>query len=247
MLDLIEKIGPFVGLAAFIGLAILAFIIFQQSRDVRRLREWAGRAPERAGEAAEAQAAAAEARGEVAGEEKPGRLARARASVAGAVGPRYESLDRRLPIDARIVVGVLVALVIAAGVFTGGFGLVGGDEPKEKAARKAQEEKKPEVTVLNATQTESGVQGVLGLAKKVASEVVKPVGYPVGVTANAPTGFTETVVMFEPEGEGDAAEFARAVEGKLGETRTEPVASDIAALAKGSPLVLVVGADDAEF
>ena len=52
MLDLIEKIGPFVGLAAFIGLAVLAFLIFQQSRDIRRLRDWAGRAPERAKEAA---------------------------------------------------------------------------------------------------------------------------------------------------------------------------------------------------
>ena len=63
-MDLIEKIGPFVGLAAFVALAVLAFLLFQQSRDLRRLREWAGRAPERAKEAADASLAAAELRGE---------------------------------------------------------------------------------------------------------------------------------------------------------------------------------------
>ena len=143
---------------------------------------------------------------------------------------------------------MLAVGLIAAVVLTSGFGLIGGgDETKEKGARKAQEEKKPEVAVLNATQTPSGVQGVLGLAKKVASEVVKPAGYPIGVTTDAPSGFSETVVMFEPKAEGDAAELARAVESKLGETSTEPIASDVAAIAEGAPLVLVVGADDAEF
>lgn len=39
--------GSYAGLAAFIGLAILALLYFSQARDVRRLREWAGRAPER--------------------------------------------------------------------------------------------------------------------------------------------------------------------------------------------------------
>lgn len=251
MLDLIEKIGPFVGLAAFVGLAVLAFVIFQQSRDVRRLREWAGRAPERAQEAADASAAAAEARGEAAGEERPGRLARLRSSVAGAVGPRYRSFDRRSPIDGRIILGALAAALIAAGVLTSGFGLVGGDDGGDKgnrAERKAQErQQKPQVAVLNATQTATGVQGVPGLAKKVSTEAVKPAGYEIGAQANAPTGFTETVVMFEPKADGEAAEFARAVESELGETRTEPIGADIRALAGESPLVLVIGADDAEF
>ena len=64
MTDLIDRIGPYLGIAAFLGLAILAFLIIQQARDIRRLREWAGRAPERKDEAAEALAAVAEARGE---------------------------------------------------------------------------------------------------------------------------------------------------------------------------------------
>ncbi|MEO8092209.1 MAG: LytR C-terminal domain-containing protein [bacterium] len=251
MLDLIEKIGPFVGLAAFVGLAILAFVIFQQSRDVRRLREWAGRAPERAAAAAAASAAAAEARGAPAAEERPGRLARLRSAIAGAVAPRYQAFDRRSPIDGRIVLGVLGAAVVAAGVLTSGFGLVGGDDGGGKgsrAERKAQKrEQKPKIAVLNATQTSTGVQGVPGLAKKVATEVVKPAGYEIGAQANAPTGFAETIVMFEPKAQGDAAEFARAVESELGETPAEPIAADIRALAGESPLVLVIGADDAGF
>jgi hypothetical protein len=47
-MDLIERVGSYVGLASFLGLAILALLYFSQARDVRRLRDWAGRAPERA-------------------------------------------------------------------------------------------------------------------------------------------------------------------------------------------------------
>ena len=107
MADLIEKIGPIVGVVAFLGLAILAFLIFQQAREVRRLREWAGRAPERAGEAAEATAAAAEARGEAVPEDEapelepseraPGQVRRVVGRGAGALRPGLGELDRRSP------------------------------------------------------------------------------------------------------------------------------------------------------
>jgi LytR cell envelope-related transcriptional attenuator len=48
--DQIEKIGAYAGFAAVIGLAVLALLYFSQAREVKRLREWAGRAPERARE-----------------------------------------------------------------------------------------------------------------------------------------------------------------------------------------------------
>src|SRR3954462_3789910 len=47
---LIEKGGAYAGLAAFFGLAILSVLYFAQAREIRRPREWAGRAPERAQE-----------------------------------------------------------------------------------------------------------------------------------------------------------------------------------------------------
>ena len=54
-MQIIEQIGSYAGLAAVFGLAVLAALYFSQARDVRRLREWAGRAPERTGEPAAAQ------------------------------------------------------------------------------------------------------------------------------------------------------------------------------------------------
>ena len=48
--DQVEKFGAYVGIAAFFGLAILTLLYFAQAREVKRLREWAGRAPERAAE-----------------------------------------------------------------------------------------------------------------------------------------------------------------------------------------------------
>jgi hypothetical protein len=246
-MDLIEEIGPFVGLAAFVGLAVLTFLLFQQSRDLRRLREWAGRAPERAQEAADASLAAAELRGEETEPEGPGRLARAWAAVKGWVVPRYERFDRNMPVDGRIVLGVLAAAIVGAGVLTSGFGLVGEDEREPGAAGTAQKkDEKPEVSVLNATQTDE-VQGVAGLADKVANEVVKQLGYPLGARDNAPSGFAETVVMYVPKAEGDAAELARGVEKQLGETQTQEMAADIQSAAEGAPLALVIGADDAQF
>jgi hypothetical protein len=41
------EIGSYAGLAAFFGLGVLALLSFSQARDIRRLREWAGSAPER--------------------------------------------------------------------------------------------------------------------------------------------------------------------------------------------------------
>jgi LytR cell envelope-related transcriptional attenuator len=46
----VERIGAYGGLASMIGLGVLALLYFAQAREVKRLREWAGRAPERAAE-----------------------------------------------------------------------------------------------------------------------------------------------------------------------------------------------------
>ena len=61
----LEKIGAIAGLAAIPGLAILALLYFGQAREVKRLREWAGRAPERA--QAQQERVAAQAAREAAG------------------------------------------------------------------------------------------------------------------------------------------------------------------------------------
>ena len=51
--DQIERFGAYFGYAAIIGLGVLSMLYFVQAREVRRLREWAGRAPERDAELAQ--------------------------------------------------------------------------------------------------------------------------------------------------------------------------------------------------
>src|SRR5215207_3870305 len=46
----VEKYGAYVGIAAFFGLAVLSLLYFSQARELKRLREWAARAPDRARE-----------------------------------------------------------------------------------------------------------------------------------------------------------------------------------------------------
>ena len=64
MIDVIEQIGAFAGLAAFLGLAVLALLSFAHGRDIRRLRDWAGSAPEREAERKESTSAIAAQRAE---------------------------------------------------------------------------------------------------------------------------------------------------------------------------------------
>jgi hypothetical protein len=51
--DPLVKVGAYAGYASIIGLAVMALLYFAQAREVKRLREWAGRAPERDAELAQ--------------------------------------------------------------------------------------------------------------------------------------------------------------------------------------------------
>ncbi len=89
--DLIEKGGAYAGIAAFFGLAVLAVLFFAQARELKRLREWAGRAPERAQELEQRVVEQAEAARRVRAEpqaqpfRRPGEPATAAAQQAAAV------------------------------------------------------------------------------------------------------------------------------------------------------------------
>jgi hypothetical protein len=260
MIDLIERIGPYIGIAAFLGLAILAFLIFQQAREVRRLREWAGGAPERADEAREATAAAAEAKGDEAPvaeevpEPSPGMISRGWERARQRLDPILAEVDRRSPVDPRYFLALIAAAIIAAGVLTSGFGLFGSEsDGKSGGGHKhgSKHEKKIEVAVLNATQIDEGgttIQGVQGLASEVANKIVKPAGFkaPVNDQKDAPAGFPDSVIMYVSDQEDAAADLAAAVESKLGTTDTEEMTGDISAVVGKSPLALVIGQDDAD-
>jgi hypothetical protein len=240
LMHFIESIGPVLGIVAFVGLATLAFLLFQQARDLRRLREWAGRAPERAQEAAEAAQATAEASREAeAGEAEagaPGRLGAAWARLKGAVTPRLARFERRLPVDGRYILAVVVIAVVLAGALTSGFGFLGDHDGKRQKDRGS----KPNVAVLNGT-------GVPGLAALVDEEVMKPAGYETGPIDNAGLSFDNTVAMFAPGQEAQAKRLAKAVESQLGDTPTQAMTTDIRARARGAPLALGLGLDDSRF
>jgi hypothetical protein len=248
-MDLFKEIGAILGFVAFAGLIVLVFVTFQQARHLRRLREWAGRSPERA-EADAARSAGARgpeetlaapgpepASGEPAG---PGPSHRLRGEVAY----RYEELDRRLPVSPVVLFGGLLALLVAAIILTGGFGLFGSDsEPSGgKTPTTAQKPDKVEVAVLNGTAPAEGEVGVPGTAKAAAA-LVKDAGFKVGEVGDAPP-FPSSTIMFESGFKSDAKDLADDLQGSLGETTTTAITPEIEEIAKGADLVLVVGLDD---
>ena len=240
-MDLIEDIGPILGIVAFLGFAILALLIVLQAREVRRLREWAGRAPERALEADEAALSASD---EAAPDEPkgPSRIAAFRSRAADMAGPKWDELDRRSPVDPRLVLGLLVGLIVAA-VLTSGFGLM-GDDPAPVASTEPAKPEKIEVAVLNATQQE-GVPPVSGVADLVAKDIVKSAAFAPGVKADALVGEPNSVIQFEPDSEADAEALAKKVEKDLGATEIVEMTDAVRNQVKGAPLALLVGSEDA--
>ena len=48
-----DEIGPYVGFASLVAVAAMGVLVLTQGRELQRLREWAGTAPERLEELAE--------------------------------------------------------------------------------------------------------------------------------------------------------------------------------------------------
>lgn len=247
----IESIGPVLGIVAFIGLAVLAFLLFQQAREIRRVRDWAGRAPERAAEAADAVQAAAEAsrddeaaavaEDEVAHEPSGGRLRTSLHHFWWGVRDRFAAVDRRLPIDGRYLLVLLAIAVIAVIVVTSGFGLVGGGGGGGGDGKQAGTAKpKPTVAVINGT-------AVPGLAATVEQKVVEKAGYKSGPVGNANASVNQTVVEYTNGMRSDAQKFAAAVKKQLGDTPVQPMTPETKAAAGKVDLALVLGLDDAGF
>jgi hypothetical protein len=85
---------------------------------------------------------------------------------------------------------------------------------------------------------------VPGIADLVADDIVKSSEFKSGITANAPAGEEQSVIMFEPDSEADAEALAAQVKPDLGETALEPMTAAVTGAVKGAPLALLVGFDD---
>ena len=221
MVHAIEQIGAFAGLAAFLGLAVLALLSFTHGRDIRRLRDWAGSAPERDAERKEQTSTIAAQRAE-----ELRALEEARTAEHEAVNSREERRRRReegLPEQSRserlrgrlagfgewaarptsLAALFVVVLVIIAGVV---FLVVGGSDSGSggQSGKQAAAKVKPgeiKVTVLNGT-------AVPGLAATYADKV-EGKGFQRGAVTNSSSSFATTVVMFKRGHKPEARKVAK--------------------------------------
>jgi LytR cell envelope-related transcriptional attenuator len=250
--ELIKEIGAFAGLAAFLGLALLAMLAFSQARDIRRLREWAGSAPERDTERKDATSTVAAKRAE-----ELRALEEARTAEREAIDEREERRRRReagLPELTRrerlraglagfgdrlaepryLALTFVVVLVLAGGaayLVTQGSDNADGKGGHAKSGATAPGE--IEVAVLNGT-------AVPGLAAQFGDKVERK-GFQLGAVTNSSTSFTESVVMFQ---RGHAPE-ARRVAAALEIQQVRLMTSDIATVSEGAPVAVIVGEDNA--
>ena len=211
MVHAIEQIGAFAGLAAFLGLAVLALLSFTHGRDIRRLREWAGSAPERDAERKEQTSTIAAQRAE-----ELRALQEARTAEHQAVSSREERRRRReegLPVEGRgerlrnrfsgfgriasnPLALVALFLVLVALVGGGAYLLLSGSDEGSgnggSGSKQAAAKIKPgeiEVSVLNGI-------AVPGLAATVGDEVEEK-GFELGAVTNSSASFSDSVVMFK--------------------------------------------------
>jgi len=251
--ELIKEIGAFAGLAAFLGLAVLAMLAFSQGRDIRRLREWAGSAPERDGERKDATSASAAKRAE-----ELRALEEARTAEHAAIEEREVRRRRReegLPEQTRgerlregfsnfgshlakpryLALVFVLVLVVAGGaayLVTQGSDSADGKGGKTKSA-KAVKPGEIEVTVLNGT-------AVPGLAAEFGDKVESK-GFQLGAVTNSSTSFEDSVVMFERGHKPEARKVAKALD--ISEVRL--MTSDIESVSGGSTVSVIVGEDNA--
>lgn len=251
---MIEQIGAFAGLAAFLGLAVLALLSFTHGRDIRRLRDWAGSAPERDAERKEQTSTIAAQRAE-----ELRALEEARTAEQQAVSSREERRRRReegLPeqtmgerLQSRfsgfgewaarpssLVALFVVVLVIVGGiaflVIGGSGGGNDGSNGKQAAAKLKPSEIK--VTVLNGT-------AVPGLAATFADKV-EGKGFERGAVTNSKSSFATSVVMFKRGHKPEARKVAK----QLQISKLELMSGEIESVSAGAPVAVIVGEDNAE-
>jgi hypothetical protein len=254
LIDAIEQIGAFAGLAAFLGLAVFALISFTQGRDIRRLREWAGSAPERDAERKEQTSTIAAQRAE-----ELRALEEARTAEQEAVSSREERRKRReegLPEqtfgerlrgrfssfgETASKPGTLIALFVVIIAIVGGVAYLlvsGGDEGGSGGgAKQAAAKIKPaeiEVSVLNGT-------SVPGLAATYGDKV-EGKGFSLGAVTNSSSSFAESVVMFKVGHKPEARKVAK----QLGVSKVQPMSGEIESVSAGADVAVVVGEDNAE-
>lgn len=260
-MNYIRDIGAIAGLAAFLGVGVIALMLFVQGRDVRRLREWAGGAPERdAGVTAATSEVAAERAAELERlNEQRSRREEQRDAEVQAASKRDTRRQRReagLPEQtrterfrerigggatggssaARYALAIILFVVVAGGVAYGAIQVFGGDDGNsgKNNAGKAVNPGRVEVAVLNGT-------SVPDLASRFGDKI-EGEGFQIGVVTNSSSSFDTSVVMFKPGFKPEAKKVA----GDLKIEKVKPMTGDIRSSAVGADVAVVIGESDAD-
>lgn len=241
MNNVIQTVGAYAGLVALLGIVVLALLCFSQARDLRRLREWAGGAPERDAEVREISEIVAEERSQelqVLADREQRRLER--------TGYAESSFWERLGRPGRIMVILATVLILGAAAAWAGTTLLGGDDGGKTSNSANQRGSK------NRTAKQGGLKpgqikvGVLngtggtetGLGAQYAAEL-EGKGYEMGAVDDAPETFDTSIVMYLKGNEAAAKKVARAID--ISETGL--MTAEVAALTPGAIVTAVIGTD----
>jgi hypothetical protein len=256
LLHTIERIGSFAGLASFLGLAIYTLLLFAHGRDIRRLRDWAGSAPEREAERMEQTQTIAAQRAEELRELEEARTAEHEAveqrehrrqrreeglpelTRGERLRQRFSGFGETLSRPALLVVLFVVFVLVVGGVAYAV--LNNGSESKDGGGHKSKEatvhQVKPgeiEVAVLNGT-------AVPGLAATYGDKVEKK-GFELGAVTNSDASFEDSVVMFKQGRKPEAKEVAK----DLAITKVQPMSNEVAQVSGEANVSVIVGEDNA--
>jgi hypothetical protein len=259
LLHTVERIGAFAGLASFLGLGIFALLLFAHGRDIRRLREWAGSAPEREAERMEQTQSIAAQRAEELRELEEARTAEHEAVEQREVRrqrreeglpertrgerlrERFSGFGETLSRPALLAMLFVVLVLIGGGVAYAVLNTGGGEEAKgdghhnggkKAAAAKKVKPDEIEVAVLNGTES-TGLAATWG-------DKAEGKGFEVGAITNTTSTFQNSVVMFE----SGAAPEAKQVAKQLQIHKVQPMTAEVSGVSNGAKVSVVVGEDN---
>jgi Sec-independent protein translocase protein TatA len=267
LLHTVERIGSFAGLASFLGLGIFALLLFAHGRDIRRLRDWAGSAPEREAERMEQTQSIAAQRAEELRELEESRTAEHDAveqrevrrqrreeglpelTRGERVRERFSGFGETLSRPALLIVLFVVLVLIGGGVAyavlnTGSDSGGGSTAAKGGEGKSGGKEKQAAAgKTLKPDEIEVAVLNgteATGLAATWGDKA-EAKGFEVGAITNTTSTFENSVVMFET----GAATEAKTVAKQLKIHKVQPMTAEVSGVSNGAKVAVVVGEDNA--
>jgi hypothetical protein len=263
LLHTVERIGSFAGLASFLGLGIFALLLFAHGRDIRRLRDWAGSAPEREAERMEQTQNIAAQRAEELRELEEARTAEHEAleqrevrrqrreeglpeqTRGERIRERFSGFGETLSRPALLIMLFVVLVLIGGGVAYAVLNTGGGSDKsgkdsggkeggKEKQSAATKNVKPEEIEVAVLNGTEA-----TGLAATWGDKA-EAKGFEVGAITNTTSTFENSVVMFK---EGAKPE-AKTVAQQLQIHKVQPMTAEVSGVSNGAKVSVVVGEDN---